>query len=182
MLVSPRKDWVDKARFWSTQARDPDPAGINNYVHREAGYNYRLSNVLAGIGRGQLRSLSARIERRREIFEFYRQSLGDLPGVAFMPEAPGCHSTRWLTCLTIDPDAKGSHRDAVLAALETANIEARPLWKPLHQQPLYRQAPCFDAGVADRLFAHGLSLPSGSGMTEEELDRVVETVRGAFQS
>jgi dTDP-4-amino-4,6-dideoxygalactose transaminase len=136
--------------------------------------------VLAGIGRGQLVTLSERIERRRGIFEYYRQALGDLAGVDFMPELAGGRSTRWLTCLTIDPTRAGVMRDLVLAALAADNIEARPLWKPLHQQPLYRTADFFGGAVADRLFQQGLCLPSGSAMTAEDLQRVVRAVRSVF--
>jgi pyridoxal phosphate-dependent aminotransferase EpsN len=176
MLVSPDAPLIDRAHKLATQARDAAP----HYEHSELGYNYRLSNVLAGIGRGQLQSLPARVGRRREIFEFYRQALGDLPGVDFMPELPEGRSTRWLTCLTVDPAVARVGRDDVLAALAADNIEARPLWKPLHQQPLYRGTPVCGGAVADRLFAHGLCLPSGSAMSEDDLQRVVGVVRGVF--
>jgi len=176
MLVSSDAGLIARAHNLATQAREPTV----HYEHSELGYNYRLSNVLAGIGRGQLRSLPERIERRREIFEFYRQALGDLPGVNFMPEAPEGRCTRWLTCLTVDESLAGVGRDEVLAALAADNIEARPLWKPLHRQPLYRSAPVFGGGVADRLFSQGLCIPSGSAMTQDELARVVRSVRRAF--
>jgi len=176
MLVSDDRALVDRAHKLATQARDPAP----HYEHSELGYNYRLSNVLAGIGRGQLLSLAARIERRREIFEFYRRALGDLPGVAFMPELAESRCTRWLTCLTVDPAAAGVGRDQILTALAAADIEARPLWKPLHRQPLYHSAEVFGGGVSDRLFAQGLCLPSGSAMTEAELLLVVQAVRSVF--
>jgi dTDP-4-amino-4,6-dideoxygalactose transaminase len=176
MLVSSDAALIAHARKLATQARDPAP----HYEHSEMGYNYRLSNVLAGIGRGQLQSLPERIARRREIFEFYRAALGDLPGVAFMPELPQGRGNRWLTCLTIDSAAARTDRNAVLQALEAANIEARPLWKPLHRQPLFRGAPCFGGAVADRLFERGLSLPSGSAMSHDDLTRVIAAVRGAF--
>ena len=176
MMVSADRALIDRAHKLATQARDDAP----HYEHSELGYNYRLSNLLAGIGRGQLQSLPARIRRRREIFEFYRQALDGLPGVEFMPELSEGRCTRWLTCLTIDPAAAGLGRDHVLAALAADNIEARPLWKPLHQQPLYRGAAGFGGGVADRLFAHGLCLPSGSAMTDGDLQRVAGVVRGVF--
>ena len=176
MILSADVALVDRAHKLATQARDLAP----HYEHSELGYNYRLSNLLAGIGRGQLLSLSRRIARRREIFEIYRQALGDLPGVAFMPELPGGRATRWLTCLTIDPAVSSVSRDTVLGALEAGNIEARPLWKPLHQQPLYRGSASFGGAVADRLFERGLCLPSGSAMNEEELQRVIGVVRRAF--
>jgi pyridoxal phosphate-dependent aminotransferase EpsN len=176
MMVSSDAVLIERAHKLATQARDAAP----HYEHSELGYNYRLSNVLAGIGRGQLQSLPQRIERRRQIFEFYRQALGGQPGVEFMPESPEGRCTRWLTCLTIDPAAAGIGRDDVLAALAADNIEARPLWKPLHEQPLYRGATRFGGQVADRLFAHGLCLPSGSAMTEDDLQRVAGVVRGVF--
>ncbi len=176
MLVSADSGSIERAHSLATQAREP----AEHYEHHELGYNYRLSNVLAAIGRGQLTTLEQRIERRREIFEFYRRALGDLAGIAFMPEAPHCRSTRWLTCLTIDAAVAGVDRRAVLSALAAANIEARPLWKPLHRQPLYRDAAVFGGGVADRLFECGVCLPSGSSLTPGELDRVVAVVRGVF--
>ncbi|RFC50374.1 MAG: pyridoxal phosphate-dependent aminotransferase EpsN [Verrucomicrobia bacterium] len=176
MLVSADTALIDRAHKLATQARDAAP----HYEHSELGYNYRLSNVLAGIGRGQLSSLPQRIDRRRQIFDHYRSALGDLPGVGFMPELPEGRCTRWLTCLTVDPAAAGINRDDVLAALAADNIEARPLWKPLHQQPLYRGSACFGGEVADRLFAQGLCLPSGSAMTDDDLQRVADVVRGVF--
>jgi len=176
MIVSSDEKLVAHAVKLATQARDPAP----HYEHSELGYNYRMSNVLAGIGRGQLQSLADRIERRREIFELYRRALGDLPGVGFMPEAPEGRSNRWLTCMTVDRGHSGVGRDDLLRALGADNIEARPLWKPMHRQPLYRDAPSFGGDVADRLFETGLCLPSGSAMTEAELQRVVRAVRSAF--
>ena len=176
MIVSADAALVDHARKLATQARDPAP----HYQHSELGFNYRMSNVLAGIGRGQLQSLARRIERRREIFSFYRQALGDLPGVGFMPEIPEGRCNRWLTCLTVDPAAAGMDRDAILAALAADDIEGRPVWKPLHQQPFYLGAPCFGGAVSDRLFAQGLCLPSGSAMTDDDLGRVAGIVRDVF--
>jgi pyridoxal phosphate-dependent aminotransferase EpsN len=177
MLVSSDPAMIARAQKWATQARDP----ARHYEHSELGYNYRLSNVLAAIGRGQLQALPQKIERRREIFDFYRRALGDLPGIDFMPERPEGRGNRWLTCLTIDPAASGVGRDAVLDALEAENIEARPLWKPLHRQPLYRGSICFGGTLADRLFAHGVCLPSGSAMTEDDLQRVAGVIRETFE-
>jgi pyridoxal phosphate-dependent aminotransferase EpsN len=176
MLVAQDPNAIARAEKLATQARDAAP----HYEHSELGYNYRMSNVLAGIGRGQLETLPVRIERKRAIFEHYRRELGDLPGVAFMPELPEGRSTRWLTCLTIDQAASGVHRDSVLAALEAGNIEARPLWKPLHRQPLYRGAPAFGGAVSEHLFDQGICIPSGSAMTEGDLGRVVAAIRAAF--
>ncbi len=176
MLLSGDSKLIDRAHNLATQARE----SADHYEHSELGYNYRLSNVLAGIGRGQLLTLNQRIARRREIFEIYRAALGDLPGVEFMPEAPHCRSTRWLTCMTIDPALAGVDCHAVLSALAAANIEARPLWKPLHRQPLYREAMVFGGAVADRLFEQGLCIPSGSALTADELQRVIDVVRRVF--
>lgn len=176
MLMSHDKRLIDHARKLATQARD---SGVH-YEHSELGYNYRLSNVLAGIGRGQLKSLPARIARRWEIRRFYEETLGALPGVRFMPELAAGRSNAWLTCLTIDPELAGTNRTAVLDALAADNIEARPLWKPLHAQPLFRTACVFGGAVAEKLFADGLSLPSGSAMTDDDLQRVAAAVRAAF--
>ena len=174
MLVSEDEALVAHARKLATQARDPAP----HYQHTEIGYNYRLSNVLAAIGRGQLAVLEDRVEARRRNFDFYREALGNLPGVAFMPEAPWGRHTRWLTCFTIDPAAFGADREAVREALEAENIEARPLWKPMHLQPVFAEHPVVGGAVAEELFANGLCLPSGSNLAEHELERVAEVIRG----
>ena len=172
MLVTDDGALAAHARKLATQARDDAP----HYQHSEIGYNYRLSNVLAGIGRGQLRVLGDRVDARRRVFEAYRQRLGHLPGVAFMPEAEWGRHTRWLTCLTIDPEAFGADREAVRLALEAENIEARPLWKPMHLQPAYEQYDVVGGAVSEALFADGLCLPSGSAMTEVDVDRVCAVV------
>jgi pyridoxal phosphate-dependent aminotransferase EpsN len=173
MLVADDARLVARARKLATQARDAGP----HYEHSEMGYNYRLSNVLAAIGRGQLRVLSDRVQARRRNFEHYRSALGDLPGIEFMPEASwGMHS-RWLTTLTIDPESFGTDREALRLALEAENIEARPVWKPMHLQPLFAGAPSIGGEVAADLFERGLCLPSGSSLTETDLDRVVAAVR-----
>jgi dTDP-4-amino-4,6-dideoxygalactose transaminase len=176
MILSPSRSLADRARKLSTQAREP----YAHYEHDELGFNYRMSNVLAGIGRGQLASLGSRVEKRRQIFDFYKRNLGDLPGVDFMPELPGGRGNRWLTCLTIDPDETGADRDSVLASLDAENIEARPLWKPMHMQPLFNGAAAFGGSVSENLFARGVCLPSGSAMSEGDLWRVVGAVRRAF--
>jgi dTDP-4-amino-4,6-dideoxygalactose transaminase len=176
MIVSNNKALIEQAIRLATQSRDPAP----HYEHSELGFNYRLSNVLAGIGRGQLKTLESRIDRRREIFEFYREALSGLPGVGFMPEPEGTRSNRWLTCMTIDSKASDVRPDHVIAALEKDNIEARPLWKPLHLQPLYKGVECYGGAVSERLFSNGLCLPSGSSMTNDDLHRVAEVVQGVF--
>jgi pyridoxal phosphate-dependent aminotransferase EpsN len=173
MLVSNDADLVTRARKLATQARDPAP----HYQHSEIGYNYRMSNVLAAIGRGQLQVLADRVEARRRNFEFYRQHLSDLPGVEFMPEAPWGRHTRWLTCLTIDPDEFGADRERVRLALDQRDIEARPVWKPMHLQPVFASYPALGGTVAECLFRRGLCLPSGSNLTIEDLERVVACVR-----
>jgi pyridoxal phosphate-dependent aminotransferase EpsN len=173
MLVSDDKVLIEKAKFLSTQARDPAP----HYQHSHVGYNYRLSNVLAGIGRGQLLVLEDRVKARRANFEFYKKELGALPGVEFMPEAEFGRSNRWLTCMTIDPQRFGATREDVRLALESENIEARPVWKPLHLQPIFKDYPYYGSGVAEELFDKGLCLPSGSNLSKKDLGRVVNVIR-----
>jgi dTDP-4-amino-4,6-dideoxygalactose transaminase len=172
MLVSDDEALVAHARKLATQARDPAP----HYQHSEIGYNYRLSNVLAGIGRGQLRVLEDRVQARRRNFDFYREALQHLPGIEFMPEAPWGRHTRWLTCLTIDPTQAGTDRERIRLALEAENIEARPVWKPMHLQPVSARYPVLGGRVAEDLFEKGLCLPSGSNLTTAELERVAEGI------
>ncbi len=172
-LVSKNEDWIKKARFLATQARDAAP----HYQHSEIGYNYRLSNVSAGIGLGQLKVLDDRVRQRRANFEFYRDALGHLPGISFQPEMSGSFSNRWLTTILIDPSKNGGiTREGIRLALEKENIESRPLWKPMHLQPVFQQFPSFGGGVSEKLFEQGLCLPSGSGLKEEELKRVVSLI------
>jgi dTDP-4-amino-4,6-dideoxygalactose transaminase len=175
MLASHDRELIDHARKLSQQARDPAPW----YEHTEIGFNYRMSNILAAIGRGQLEVLEDRVRRRREIFADYQARLGALPGIAFMPEPAGCRSNRWLTVVVIDPAAFGADTHAVRAALEAENIEARPVWKPMHLQPVFKGCVFWKgrAAVSERLFAQGLCLPSGTAMTDADLDRVCEIVR-----
>lgn len=180
-LVSQDLAALAKAKFWATQARDPAP----HYQHSEIGYNYRLSNVLAGIGRGQLESIENRVAARRRIFDRYVETLGDLPGFDFMPEAPYGRSNRWLSVMTMEPDVCGLVPDDVIEALEDENIESRPVWKPMHLQPVFahcRYYPHEEGGtVSDGLFAKGVCLPSGTAMTEEQQDRVIAIVRKVFK-
>jgi dTDP-4-amino-4,6-dideoxygalactose transaminase len=173
MLVSEDAELVAHARKLAAQARDPAP----HYQHTEIGYNYRLSNVLAAVGRGQLRVLEDRVEARRRNFDFYRETLGGLPGIEFMPEAGWGRHTRWLTTLTIDPARFGATAEDVRMALEAENIEARPVWKPMHLQPVFAGYDRVGGGVAERLFEHGLCLPSGSNLASVDLDRVAGLVR-----
>ena len=173
MLVSADADLIAHAKKLATQARDPAP----HYQHSEIGYNYRMSNVLAGIGRGQIRVLEERVEARRRNFAYYAAALGHLPGIALMPEAAWGRHTRWLTCLTIDPEQFGATNETIRLALEAANIEARPVWKPMHLQPVFADCETVGGAVAADLFTHGLCLPSGSNLTETELERVVAAVQ-----
>ncbi len=177
MLVSAQGRQIERACFLATQARDP----AAHYQHSQLGYNYRLSNLLAAVGRGQLRVLSERVAARRRNFDHYRAALGDLPGLEFMPEAPTGRSTRWLTCLTIDPAVFGASRDDVRLALEAENIEARPVWKPLHLQPLFAGCRCRGGAVAEELFERGLCLPSGSNLTDSDRERIVAIVSRAHR-
>lgn len=171
MLVTRHKAWADEARFLATQARDPAP----HYEHSTCGYNYRLSNICAAIGLGQMAVLDERVARRRTIFERYRDSLSR-PGISFMPEPEGLRSTRWLTALTIDPAVAGVTREDIRISLLEHEIESRPLWKPMHLQPLYEGAPYHGGGVDERLFEQGLCLPSGSDMTDDQQDEVIDRI------
>jgi len=173
MLVTRHKAWADEARFLATQARDPAP----HYEHSTYGYNYRLSNICAAIGLGQMEVLDARVARRREIFSRYESAL-KRPGISFMPEPEGQRSTRWLTALTIDPCETGSTREDIRLMLLEHQIESRPLWKPMHMQPLYAGSDYHGNGVDEDLFANGLCLPSGSDMSDEQQDEVIERIKG----
>jgi dTDP-4-amino-4,6-dideoxygalactose transaminase len=177
MLVSNNEALIAKARFWATQARDPAP----HYQHSEVGFNYRMSNVLAAIGRGQLRVLDQRVEARRRNCAVYQNALGSLPGLQFMPEADYGRCTRWLTCVTINPDVAATDRERVRLALGELNIEARPVWKPMHLQPIFSACRCYGGKVSERLFAQGLCLPSGSNLTEGDLQRVIDGVRKCWK-
>lgn len=169
MLVTDSEELADKARFWATQARDPAP----HYQHSEVGYNYRLSNLLAAVGRAQLETLADKVKRRRENYEFYQSKLGGFPGVSFMPEPTNCYSTRWLTALTLE---SSSLRDKIIQDLSANNIEARPVWKPMHLQPLYSECEMWGGKVSTLLFERGLCLPSGSTLSVDERTSVSEIV------
>ncbi|MDM4014570.1 DegT/DnrJ/EryC1/StrS family aminotransferase [Roseiconus lacunae] len=173
MLVTDQQNWAEKARFWSTQARDPAP----HYEHSETGHNYRLSNLLAAVGRGQLKALKSRVERRREIYAWYREHLGGLPGLQFIPEAAFGQSSCWLTCVLIDPELFGVTNEQVRLALEDQNIESRPCWKPMHWQPLFADCEATGGKVSEKIFERGLCLPSGSQMTPHDLQRVAQVIR-----
>lgn len=177
-LASDRADWIEQARFLSTQARDPAP----HYEHTTYGYNYRLSNVSAAIGVGQLRVLNDRVAARRRINDHYRRMLGDLPGFTFSPEPDGMHANRWLTTVLIDPELAGFDRETVRLALEELNIESRPLWKPMHMQPVFAQARVVGGDVAKRCFKIGLCLPSGSKMSPDDVAQVSDVIRNLASS
>jgi len=177
MLVSDDREAVERARFLASQARDPAP----HYQHSTIGYNYRMSNLLAAVGRGQLRVLEERVEARRRVFSRYEELLGDLPGLEFMPEAEYGRATRWLTCLTIDPEVAGVSREEIRVALEAEDIESRPVWKPMHLQPVFEGCELWRGGVSAELFGRGLCLPSGSSLTGVEQDRVACITRALFR-
>jgi dTDP-4-amino-4,6-dideoxygalactose transaminase len=190
MLASDDKELIDRARFLSQQARDP----FSYYEHSEIGYNYRMSNVLAGIGRGQLKILEERVHRKREIFEYYQSALKYVPGIEFMPEASYGKCNRWLTVILINPEDFGVDCKLVQQSLENENIESRPVWKPMHLQPVFDcgnggsitnstypmekryKARMIGGSVSEEFFAQGLCLPSGTAMTDYDMDRVIEII------
>jgi len=172
-LVSRDEAHVKKARFWATQARDPSIA----YEHSELGYNYRMSNVLAGIGRGQLRVLPDRVRRRREIAFSYQRAFEDLEGIELMPQAEWGLHTNWLSVFVLDAARLGCHRTALIEALAEQDIEARPVWKPMHLQSLYADAEKVGGEVAEDCFARGICLPSTTSMTESDQQRVIDAIR-----
>ena len=173
MLVSENKDWIERARHLATQARQP----AAHYEHVDVGYNYRLSNLLAALGRGQLEDLDNKVEKKRSIFAAYKEQLGSIPGVSFMPQDPRGRSNCWLTCMTIDSDVAGVDREALRLALESENIESRPLWKPMHLQPVFSKSPYVGGQVAENLFATGLCLPSGTSLSGTDFERTVGVLR-----
>jgi dTDP-4-amino-4,6-dideoxygalactose transaminase len=180
-LISENTEMIEKARFLATQARDAAP----HYQHSQIGYNYRMSNVLAGIGRGQLEVLSDRVAARRNNFEKYKQyfSKHNNAGfdIQFQEQPTGYYSNRWLTCILIDPTInKGLTREAVRLAMDEENIESRPLWKPMHQQPVFASSKVYLNGVSDKLFENGLCLPSGSNLTEDEFERIFNCLDKIF--
>lgn len=176
MLVSDDLALLAKARFWATQARDPAP----HYQHSEIGYNYRMSNLLAAVGRAQLEVIEDRVAARRRVFETYRNALGEIPGVSFMPEAPFGRANRWLTVMLVDPQTGVTPAD-IMKALQEENIESRPVWKPMHLQPVFEEYAYFaheeGSSVSDDLFANGICLPSGSSLTEEELGSISTLIK-----
>jgi len=177
MLVSDDEQLIERARFLATQARDPAP----HYQHSVVGFNYRMSNVLAAIGRAQLRALPERIAARRRNLEAYRAALGTVPGIDFMPVAPHGAGNCWLTCITIDPARFGATREDVRLALEAHNIESRPVWKPLHLQPVFAGCRVRGGDFAASVFERGLCLPSGSRLSTADLERVCALILATAQ-
>lgn len=178
-LVSKSSEYIRQATFLATQARDPAP----HYQHSQIGYNYRMSNICAAIGRGQMEVLPQRIEQRRKNFDFYKKAFKDFPGISFVNEPEGYFSNRWLTTVLVDSKKNGgiTREDIRLALLED-NIESRPLWKPMHLQPVFKDFPYYGNGVSEKLFEDGLCLPSGSNLSEEDLERVMKCVRRVVSS
>lgn len=172
MLVSNDEEIVKAARHLSTQARDDVP----HYRHTSIGYNYRLSNVLAAIGRAQISVIEERVAQTREVNRLYRGYLGDLPGISFMPEAPYGRCTSWLTCITIDPVKFGSDREMIMERLDEKNIESRPLWMPMHKQPVFSGCRKVGGEISEKLFRNGLALPSGSDMSDADVKRVSDVI------
>lgn len=173
MLVTENSEWAGRARHLASQARDP----ALHYEHSQVGYNYRLSNLLAAVGRGQLAVLDDRVARRRANFDFYCRALADIPGIEFMPEASFGRSSRWLTCLLLDPQSQRVSPAAVCSAMASEQIEARPMWKPMHQQPVSASVRVRGGQVADDVFSRGLCLPSGSNLSQANLRRVAKAIR-----
>ena len=178
MFVSDDARQASMVRKLATQARDDAP----HYQHSLLGFNYRLSNLLAAVGLGQIEVLEERVRARVGNFDAYRELLGDLPGIGFMPDPGWGRSTRWLTVIRVDPEALGADREALRLALESHNIEARPVWKPLHMQPVFAGSEVRGGRVCEAIFADGLCLPSGSAMSRADLERVAEVIRDCARS
>jgi dTDP-4-amino-4,6-dideoxygalactose transaminase len=178
-LLSDDEELIIKARFLATQARDPAP----HYQHTQIGYNYRMSNIAAGIGRGQMEVVDLRVQQRRYNFECYKQQLSSIQGITFQEEPAGYFSNRWLTSILVDPElTKGVNREKILDELSKDNIECRPLWKPMHLQPVFSGCPFYGNGISEELFANGLCLPSGSNLQDADLKRVNDALRNTLHN
>lgn len=173
MLVSENEERISKVRFWATQARDK----ARHYQHSEIGYNYRMSNIVAGIGRGQLKVLDQRIAKKKYIFEFYKRELGQLDGIEFMPINEWNEPNYWLTCVILNGKVKPLD---IIIALEEENIESRPIWKPMHMQPVFKDYVFIGKGISEKIFENGLCLPSDTKMTDEDLNRICNVIRGLW--
>ncbi len=178
-LVSANHGWIERARYLATQARDPAP----HYQHSVIGYNYRMSNICAGIGRGQMQVLDERVTQRRARFDFYTDLFKNIPGIRFQPEVNGSYSNRWLTAILMDPSQtpSGLDRERLRLALEAVNIESRPLWKPMHLQPVFEGCPYYGEGISETFFEQGLCLPSGSNLQAHERERIAKTCLSALE-
>jgi dTDP-4-amino-4,6-dideoxygalactose transaminase len=176
-LVSRSSDVVKDARFLATQARDEAP----HYQHSQVGYNYRMSNICAGIGRGQMEVLAKRVEQRRDIYNQYHELLSNKKGISFVDEPAGYFSNRWLTTLLIDPAMAGFNREDMRLALDKANIESRPLWKPMHMQPVFAGSAFYGDGTSEHLFEHGLCVPSGSNLSADDMQRVFDVMHSVLK-
>jgi len=174
MLVSHKKEWIDKAKFYSTQAKEP----FIHYEHLEYGYNYRMSNVLAAIGVAQMEVIEQRVDQKRIIFNWYKKYLSDIAEIQFMPELEGSRGNRWLTAMTFEK----TNFNKIMQALETINVESRPLWKPMHMQPLFKDAKCLVDGTSERLFQSGLCMASGTLMLEENVKNICDTIKNNLDS
>lgn len=170
MLVSDNEERIAKVRFWATQSRDP----ARHYQHSELGFNYRMSNIVAGIGRGQLRVLGQRIQKKREIFEFYKRELESLAGVGMMPVNEWNKPNYWLSCMTVQGKVKPLD---IMEALEKENIESRPIWKPMHMQPFFAEFDFIGEGVSEKIYENGVCLPSDTNMSNEDLERIVKIIK-----
>ena len=175
-LVSHNIEYVNDTRFLASQARDEAP----HYQHSHIGYNYRLSNLCAGVGRGQMEVLDERIRQKRFIYDFYYNKLKNLPGLSFLKEPKGYFSNRWLTTILIDPNVAGFNREELRIRFEAENIESRPLWKPMHLQPVFIDHPKYVNGVSESLFEHGLCLPSGTSLNNSDLERIADIVMSMY--
>jgi len=170
MLVSNDEEKIKKARFWATQARDQ----ARHYQHSELGFNYRMSNLVAGVGRGQMKVLDQRVQKKKEIFEFYKRELGDLEGITMMPINDWNEPNYWLSCLTTTGRVKPIE---IMEALEKENIESRPVWKPMHMQPFFEEYDFIGSGISEKIFKGGVCLPSDTKIIQEELERVVKIIK-----
>ena len=173
MLVSDNEERIAKVRFWATQARER----ARHYQHEEIGYNYRMSNVVAGIGRGQLKVLDQRVAKKKYIFEFYQRELAELEGLQFMPTNKWNEPNYWLSCITLSDRIRPID---IIEALEKENIESRPIWKPMHMQPVFEEYDYIGEGVSEKLFENGVCLPSDTKMTDEDLTRVCKVIKGLW--
>jgi dTDP-4-amino-4,6-dideoxygalactose transaminase len=175
-LIASDPELITRAKYLSNQAREIKPY----YIHREVGYNYMMSNILAGIGRGQMEVMEERVDRRREIYATYQKELAKVECLEFINDIPGAKSNRWLSIVLINPNKGNITRDMVYNQLEKNGIESRPVWNPMHLQPAFEGHPYFGGNTAESIFKNGLCLPSGSSMTDNELEFVIETVKGLF--